>query len=404
MLFPDLSAPEAKPKQHPKSAGYPIAFVADRSLALLLDFLIFSPIVSFILAGFVRQTRTFFLLDMQSHEGVLAGALVFLVGAIIVIFLQALSLFYWQATPGQIFAQMRVVNFPDFKKPLTFSQSLLRSTGWALQFLFAALPFTEVLSHPLRRCLHERASDTMVVTLKTIPDEGPMPLEAKFVSSWLRMSFLFLLLFGFVSVLKTYSELVAGQGKSSSYGLVGVCKELKDLDLYGSKRIDAALSLFLIDEITPDCLNKEAEASLWGDSINSQDLAYLARYLVSSGAEQDLYQEKICSAAGSTSCLLVQYLKAGNSAKTLELADKKLWVTQTLLAEERFEKKDYAASLDAIARIQKDTYLSRAFEKRFVRSVWALAGSKKDNSLRGRKPASTQESWIEEFKERYDLQ
>lgn len=404
MLFPDLSAPEAQPKLKSKAVGYPIAFVADRSLALLLDFLIFSPIVSFILAGFVRQTRTFFLLDMQSQDGVLAGVLVFLVGAIIVVFLQALSLFYWQGTPGQIFTQMRVVNFPDFKKPLTFSQSLLRSTCWALQFLFAALPFTEVLSHPLRRCFHERASDTMVVTLKSIPDEGPMPLEAKFVSSWLRMSFLFLLLFGFVSVLKSYGELIAGQGKSGQYNRAGVCKELKDLDLYGSKRIDAAISLFLIDEITPDCLNKEAEASLWGDSFNSQDLAYFARYLVSNGTEQDAYHEKICATAGSSSCLLVQYLRAGNSAKTLELADKKLWVTLTLLAEERYAKKDYPASLEAISAIQKNSYLARAFEKRFVRSVWALADSGKGNSLRGRKPASSQDSWIEEFKDRYDLQ
>lgn len=404
MLFPDLSAPEAKPKQQSKSAGYPIAFVADRSLALLLDFLIFSPVVSFVLAGFVRQTKTIFLLDMQSQDAVLAGAMVFLVGVIIVIFLQALSIFYWQGTPGQLFTQMRVVNFPDMKRPLTFSQSLLRSTCWALQFLFAALPFTEVLSHPLRRCFHERASDTMVITLKVIPDEGPMPLESKFISSWLRMSFLFLLLFSFVSFLKTYSELIGGQGKSTDQGLVGVCKELQGLDLYGHQRIDAALSLFLVNEITPDCLDKEADASLWGDSVNSQDLAYLARYLTSSGAEQEQYHEKICSATGSTSCRLVEYLKVGDSAQTLELADKKLWVTQALLAEERFEKKDYAASLEAISVLQKNTYLARAFEKRFVRAVWALADSKNQSTMGGRKPASSQDSWIEEFKERYDLQ
>lgn len=96
MVFPDLSAPETQPHQ-PQSSSVPVAFVADRFVALLLDFLIFSPIVSLLIAGLVRQTKTFFLVDAQSSEGVVAAGLVVVAVIFSVTLLQSVFLYFWQA-------------------------------------------------------------------------------------------------------------------------------------------------------------------------------------------------------------------------------------------------------------------------------------------------------------------
>ena len=171
MVFPDLSAPEVCQKKN-VAERTAIAFIADRFLALVLDFLIMSPVVSLLLAGLMKKTKTYFLLDAQSPEGFVAGLLIFILGACIVILLQSVFMYYWQATPGQFFMQMRVISYPHYRQRLSFSQCVLRSFCFCASFLLLAIPFLEVLSHPLRRAFHERASDTMVITLKKVCDDA----------------------------------------------------------------------------------------------------------------------------------------------------------------------------------------------------------------------------------------
>ncbi|MDG0817802.1 RDD family protein [Bdellovibrio svalbardensis] len=407
MLFPDLSAPEAshnKNQKNPKA----IAFVADRFLALVLDFLIISPIVSLLLAGLMRKTKTYFLLDSQSAEGFVAGLLVFILGAALIVLIQSVFMYFWQATPGQYFMQMRVISYPHEKGRVSFSQCLVRSFCFSLSFVALAIPFLEVLSHPLRRAFHERASDTMVITLKKVSDEGPLELEERFISSWMRMSFLIFALFAVVGALKTYHSLHAG-GYKTAVTASGQCKEIQDADLQGTSRLDAALALFMLNEISDECLHKEAEASLWGDPVNSQEMAYLAKYLISDKEEQEEYFKKICADGTSSACLLGTYLKENGEKQLLKDVDQKLWVTQVLLIEDKYESRNFIASLEAIEKLQKVPALRAAMEKKYVRSIWALKEGASRNS--GRVPASVQsdsraeaKSWIEEFKEKYGVQ
>ncbi|MBO9666228.1 MAG: RDD family protein [Bdellovibrio sp.] len=401
MLFPDLSAPQITTNKDNR-ATIPVAFVADRFIALILDFLIFSPIVSLLMAGLIRQAKTFFLINTHSEEGLVAAALIFLVGTITVVLLQSVFMYYWQATPGQFFLQMRVISYPNYRERLSISQCMVRSFAWCGSFLLLGLPFLEVLSHPLRRTFHERASDTMVITLKKVPDDGPEPLEQRFIASWLRMSFLFFALFVFVGVAKTYHSLSVGEYRESGTATVAMCKEIKDSELQGASRLDAALSLFLLNEITPECLHKEAELSLWGDPVNSQSMAYFAKYLLTEDEEHQKYLAKVCEDATSSACALAQYLEDSDS-KRLAQADASLWVTQVLRVEEKYSRRDVAGSLELIEKLQHVNVLRSAMDKKYVRSIWAL--NERSQKKGGRQPASADSKpWLEDFKEKYGVQ
>lgn len=404
MVFPDLSAPETQTRQ-PSSAAIPIAAVSDRLLAFVLDFLIFSPVVSLLIAGLVRQTRTYFLLSPTSQEAPVAAGLVFLAIVFIVTLLQSLFLFYWQATPGQFFLQLRVVSYPHEQERLSLNQCLIRAFLWCGGFMLLAIPYLEIVSHPLRRAFHERASDTLVITLKKNPDEGPHPLESRFIASWLRMSFLLVLLMGVLSFFKTYQSLLAGDYREKEVALSFVCKEMKETDLSGVARLDAALSLFMLNEISAECLDKEAEASLWGDPVNSQELAYLAKYLVSEGDAQENYFAKVCAEATSSACAIARYMHEDKGAQDLEQADSKLWLARVLLSEEKYSSQDYQGSLKLIEELQKVPELKRGLEKRYVRSIWALYEGAPQDKGQGRMPASSTpvDSWIEDFKEKYEV-
>lgn len=398
MVFPDLSAPEVCQKKN-VAERTAIAFIADRFLALVLDFLIMSPVVSLLLAGLMKKTKTYFLLDAQSPEGFVAGLLIFILGACIVILLQSVFMYYWQATPGQFFMQMRVISYPHYRQRLSFSQCALRSFCFCASFLLLALPFLEVLSHPLRRAFHERASDTMVITLKKVCDDGPEPLEERFVSSWLRMSFAIFAVFAGVGGLKTYYSLHQSSYQAAS--VTAQCKEIHDKDLQGVARLDAAISLFLLNDISEECLNKEAESSLWGDPVNSQEMAYLAKYLVADKDEQELYMKRVCQDRSSSSCLLARYLQDNSELELLAAADQKLWTTQVLKVEEQYDAHHFDASLESIEKLQAVPALKSAMEKKYVRSIWALRDSSSRKS--GRVPASVSKSWIDDFKEKYGI-
>ncbi|UYL09585.1 RDD family protein [Bdellovibrio sp. SKB1291214] len=402
MLFPDLSAPEINNstmfKQKPA-----IAFVADRFLALVLDFLIISPVVSLLVAGLTRQAKTFFLLNARSDEGVVAVMMIMAVAVIAVVLLQASFLYFLQATPGQFFLQLRVISYPEQQARLTFSQCMVRSVVWCFSFFMFALPFLGVLGHPLRRAFHEKASDTMVITLKKNFDKGPASQEQRLITSWMQLSFAVFAFVGFLGLMKSYHALTVGDYQVA-VDQNATCKEIKDKDLSGPQRLDAALSLFLLKEISADCLHKEAELSLWSDPVNSQSMAYFAKFLLSEGSDRLSYMNKVCEDRTSSGCVLAQYLENPEDVRLAD-ASQKLWVTQVLEADQRYSQHDYAGSLEVIEELQSISTLRQAMDKKYVRSIWGLQqslGVKKGDRI----PASVKESkpWLEDFKEKYGVQ
>lgn len=404
MVIADLSTPEIK-STTTLSTKIAIASTADRLVALLLDFLIFSPVVSLFVAGLIKKGKTYFILNPDSSEGIVSLVLIVLAVLFLISLMQATFLYFWQGTPGQLFLKLKVISYPEKNQRLTLNQCLVRSVAWSLSLIPIALPFLEVLSHPLRRCFHERASDTCVVTLKSLPDTGPAPVESRFISSVLRLSFLFILLFCVHMYFRTYQDLASGSFRGATETAPEYCKEMKSPDSFGASRLDAAVTLYLLDEISGECLAKEAEASLWGDSNANQELAYLAQYLLHQGDDQEQYLKKVCKNSSSQVCTLARFL--GNKDESIDLAKvtTPLLTTQMLLSDEKFAAGDITGTLQLLESLQKNKALKQGLEKRYVRSIWALNESQKDMSPRGRQPASVRntEQWLEKFKEKYEV-
>lgn len=414
MVFPDLSAPEAYVKSAPSKRQH-IAPVADRAVAFVLDFLIFSPIISLFIAGLMRQSKTYFLINPTSNEGLIAltlsGVLIFFFS----VFLQSLFLYFWQATPGQLFLQMRVVSYPEYQRRLSFNQCVVRSFFWCFNFALFGIPFMEILSHPKRRALHERSSDTLVVTMKEGAHDVPHVLESRFISSWARIAFTMLLAIGFVSFFKVYYGLQAGEFKQDPDVKVAACES-------HMSSMDSAVALYLADGISNSCLSEKVEEVLWSAPSEDVPYAYLARYLMTEGDEQEKYFAKVCEEASSAVCSLAMYIKhKENGTERIEnnFADSK--TAQVLLIDEKFNQRDFIGSLEIIEALQKDVPFEVALEKKYIRAVWSLqeqAAEEKvlQNQLaaqdRGnsRQPASydvedvEEAAWLQDFKERYDIQ
>ncbi len=404
MVMRDLSAPESRPQDHRDEIK--IAFVGDRFLAAVFDFLIFSPVVSFCGAGFLKQIKTILLLDPRSNEAALMWMLLVGTSALIVVLLQSVFLFFWQATPGQRFMQLKVISYPRRFESLTFSQALLRSLLWTLSAGFCGIPFLEVIGHPLRRAFHERASDTLVITLKEEYDRGPMFIEKKLVSSWMRMVFLTIgfaaLLFGF----RTYRSLAQETYFKNLSSESDVHCSRIPVDGYAQfHRQDLAVALYLADEVSSECLNKEADQSLWNGSDGDIAWAYLAKALITEDkTEQDKYFTKVCEYKEREVCAIAQYLSDDENPDAAALRRGGLTSVSSrfLLMEDELKHKDYLSAIILIRDLQKESSLKPLMEKRYVQAAWSL---NEEERGRGREPASDDaQEVLHEFKEKFGVE
>jgi len=406
MLFRDLSTPEI-PSSHSKS-GPAIASPGDRFLALVIDFLIFSPVVSLIGAGLLKKSKALFMLNPQSVEGFFLWMFFVALAFLFTSFLQSVFWLGWQATPGQMFMQLRVVSYPgDENKRLSYAQCFLRAVLWNISFVMIAVPFLDVLGHPLRRALHERASDTMVVTLKNSSDPGPVALESRFVGTWMRFFFVGLGLFAALFVMKSVDTLKSQLISKTTAPDIS-CTNTVVADLDGTKRLDVSLSLFLLDNFSAECLKKEADIAIWsGLDEGSLGLAYLAKSLtVDDLATQKQYVEKSCAESDVEVCELAKFLAdedAGKNGK-VEFASSNLISTQVISLQTDIERGRYLEALKQIEAVQKEEALSESLEKIYVRAIWSLREDMK-SPKKSRLPASSEaQTYIDNFKEKYGVQ
>ncbi|MNK07452.1 RDD family protein [compost metagenome] len=406
MVYRDLSDIE-KPQHASEKSTPAIAFVLDRFIALIFDFLIFSPVISLFGAGVLRQVKTMVLLNPTSSEAILLWGFLVVMMFVLTVLLQSVFLYFWQATPGQIFMQLRVISYPEEQGRLRYSQCIQRALFWTLSFGFAALPFLEILSHPLRRAFYDRAADTMVITLKKEHDEGPLALEVRYISSWTRMFFLVLLLIGTSAFFKSYNSLKVVLAKQENPAASAVatetCKDGRLESLRGEQRLDAALSLFLLNAVNSECLGKEADFVLWDSSGKHSELAYLAKAMsVADQKTQKSYQEKICQEDSSEVCRLSRVLLAteGKNAPALEASKESLLSTRVMAMENQLEEKDFVGTIHSLKELRGNASLTAALEKKYVRVIWSLQETKKT----GRAPASQDtQDLIQEFKESYEV-
>lgn len=428
MVLRDLSTPDSYPPELSKVAyRLPLGPVADRFLAFILDFLILSPVVSFFLATSMRDLKTIQLINSDSDQAVVVW-LVFLAGMVALsCFIQTCFLYFWQATPGQKFLQLRVIAFPPRGDDdcLTVGQALTRTVGWWGSALFLGVPFLEVVGHPLRRGFHERMSDTLVVSLKQEYSDLPLPEQTRSVGFAMWVFFVTVFVVGAMFMAKAYkAALLEGLGMNKAVAAAeNACPASFTPGNKPEQRLDLAIAMYLADQATDECVSGEAQKVLWGSDKAAMPLAELAMAVVSEDtAEAASYHAKACeSDARDEACVISKYLRSKDKKRAdgLRQAGAALISSKVLLLNDAMAAKNYAEVAGLLNELRTEEPLKEFVDRNLVQATWAVANLSREGAS-GRRPANAvvkapssvndrfnervNESLMKQFKTRYGIQ
>ena len=416
MVYPDIVSAKTLPAhQH---YDFHLAPIADRFLAFVIDAFLFGSVINFIVASQLKEVRTYAIQNENSPETLIVWLM--FVGSVILlsIFIQSLCTFFLSGTPGQRILKLRVVSisFDNYQKefvPLQFLQSVLRSFFWWLSLGFLGWPFLECMSHPQRRCLNDRASDTMVVSLIATGDLGPQRLEKKLISSWMRLVFFsILLLLGLYSV-KVHQMVRSGYFSREDYNSKGYLCELSTSESVSvSKRLDLLLAIHILDNNDEDCIVTESDLALWNQDDFDKPMGYLVKYYLETDKDKKSeYQKILCDRYPlHEACQLSKFIATSktdvdsNKEFTEQGLRKKglsLTTSRVLLLEKSLKTKNFNLAAALMSDLLKDKDLEPSLQKNYVSMAWQIQNL---NLFNKRQPASVEmNSVLKEFKKRFKI-
>ncbi|MBX3039935.1 MAG: RDD family protein [Bdellovibrionaceae bacterium] len=394
MVYPDFSYQ----KREPRTDLPAIAPVADRMLAFLIDFLIFTPVFAFVTSGLLKSLRTMVLVQSDSTASWMLWFSLVSTWFALLVLAEALFVFYWGATPGQKFLKLEVRSYQQGHS-LDLMQSLGRSFLHWSSFFFV-LPVLAVYTHPLRRALHDRAFDTIVVTLKEPSDFGPIDLERNFFRSWSRMMAFVgaMALVGVSNGVRTsYERLNVVSNQDSAF-----CEDV-DGSWKGQERLDRATGLFVAGLISSACLEKEANAILWKQEGSLKAFAELAKGLLNPEDEVSRsYLDRVCESSPSgEACAISKFASSTDPERGNILRKKGLGslTARLLLVRETIDREQFASAAALIADLRQEALFDEYLAREEVRNIWKIKGKSQ-----GREPASSDlRDIIRDFEERYEL-
>ncbi len=296
----DPSQNEALTVVEQRSKLNQIASPIDRLAAFVGEIPIFVPLVSVFLAPFRHDIAVAQLASSQLEMYYSIGAMIGTAFAVWLVY-QSLFIYFMGATPGKYFVGLRVVSVLSGQKP-NLTMSVLRSLSLTFEFLMCGFPWLACLSHPDRRVLHDRVSDTYVRVLDPRKACGaPLLIEFQLARhlrapGWALLSVLLAFLITHFNSEKRQIAVMAELEKSEQ-----LCPAVSDaLKIWKSdlnenpSRIEAALALFQAEKIDENCLEKEAHFSLWRNQ--DKDMGYLAQALAHSDDESvsEHYFARVC--------------------------------------------------------------------------------------------------------------
>lgn len=397
MVYPDLSfEPSSK---SPVSAR--LAPVPDRLLAFLIDFLLFTPIAGLITAGVLRELRASLILGVETSESWTLWFSLLFSWSILAILFESLSVYLWKGTPGQRFVKIEVRSIRD-GAPLDLGQSLARS---AVHFvsLVLVLPMLAVYTHPLRRALHDRAFDTILVTLKKSGDVSPLSFERNFFHSWSRMMAL-IAVFVLVAVTTSVRRQLDVEGLAAANKGLPWCEDLEK-SWQGRERLDRAIALYISGVITGACLEKEANLVLWKQQGEARDFGQLAKGLLAleSGEGQENLKEVCLSSPEGEACAIANFSRSEEEdrAKTLRKSGLGSFTARLLLLKESVERNHFASAAALIADLRQEALFDPYLAREEIRNIWKM---QQHLAKTGREPASDElQKILKSFEERYEL-
>lgn len=271
MVYHDLSDVNSDFKETAKSTFAPIQ---DRMLSVLVDFALFWPLFTLVLAGVLKQLQLRYYLAPDSVEFYLLLSVTVSGYLLMSILAQALFWSVLGATPGQMFFQIRIASSTTGQNP-SLGMAVVRSVLFFLSFVALGFPFLEVFSHEKRKAWYDRAADTQVLTKKKVGLAKPIFEEVRVVRALYALALSICLVFISSTMQSFYQRAMSADGRQTELLQQGsLCQEVADNSSHG--RIDAALAQYLAGDLSEECLTSEVDFAFWKGSANDQAWASVA--------------------------------------------------------------------------------------------------------------------------------
>ena len=276
------------------------ASLHQRILSVLIDYFIFTPIVSFLLVNFFYDGLYLYKKFPTSDESLFVLFFLGLGFVVLFSFLQALFIYFFKGTPGQIFTKT-FVHFENEHVHLFF-QAWTRQLVFALSFFMMGIPFLAILFHTKKQAFYERMTESIVLTTVHTPFDYIMSDQER---NYLRASFaaisFFVLFLGTASLFSMYKKTLNSFVSFSHIQEKDYfCSEVKNIKQ--ENRLIVATALNITGILSDRCLDKEAEFVLWKmeglkgfDLYYNPSMAYFAKYLTANDVEsEDEYLKMSC--------------------------------------------------------------------------------------------------------------
>lgn len=287
------------------SSGVGLAAPKDRLAAYVVDTILLLPLVQLFQAPIKKWILESFIFGSSDQAVFLQAFSAFI---FILVFIGYYTVMTWWGgqTIGKKFFSIKVISYHG---SVSFFQAFMRSFMIFCELALFGLPLLGVFSHSLRRPIHDRVADSLVISLKS-PVSYPSSKEkwkAHFASVAIMLCFA-------VTIFTYYFVyFVIEEPKSFSFEQKQNCRQLvKDKN----QKVSSAIELFMAQKISGECLYKKARESLWSNV--DTDLSQLAMALayVDNAETSDLYLKEVCKTKKEGSaCLFSQWVQGGFSTE-----------------------------------------------------------------------------------------
>ena len=237
-------------------------------------------------APFKRNIFEALILDDDSSFGFSLTLSVIAISLTIILY-QAITTYVFGASLGKLFFGLQVNSIWTDKKP-SFSNCLMRASTWLLGVITLGFSFSSVMSNSRRRSLHDRISETIVVSTYPKSVSPPTVVESSIVKGAFAGFLAFLLLVLSISIYESY-EVSNEESYLQSYmedqgdlcAAVGQSyREWPEDNLHTPERLNVAMTLFAAGAIGKECL--DAEVGYLFQQERTSGLAYLAKAFIQS--------------------------------------------------------------------------------------------------------------------------
>lgn len=294
MVFPDISENKINVNRNVSHSTTPSAPAAllDRFFAFVIDYLVTSPFVLFALYIVYNNGFQYWRSHPQAPENSLFVVIAAISYVLFFSFIQSLFVAFWHATPGQYFLKVRL-QFHESER-FIFFRAFTRQVSFWFSFLLLGIPFLSVMTNRQRRTFYDRLSDVTVVTRKE--EQVFLGFEKEYVY-WQSFTVTLSLFVGFLFsawVWNNYEKIVQRAGSFAALDEQSYfCETLKGIPL--PERLSTAIGLNLVEQLSDDCLNREADFVFWKYKKGDYSLAYYAKSLTTANTDkQKQYREQAC--------------------------------------------------------------------------------------------------------------